>query len=254
MFGLSSGNKDAIGNIVENLFDTLAMQFLGDIPRLRNKKLLVFSAKSNYNLAHLFLQSMSNDVPNHLEQDTLKGILESSYGYLDALKSRTRASLTEQIDALAKEAKIQERELVAEDVKQVISDELSKARSNLQTIVESEGTKVRNVGMALKIAKVAESIDDNDPNVAFICVHDNVLCGECRRLHLADDGISPRVWRLSELKYGYHKRGEDKPSVNGLHPNDRCVLTYLTRGFGYDKKGKLAYKGMDHDEWAEQRE
>jgi hypothetical protein len=252
MFGISSSGKDAINRVVEDIFDKIALQLIGDIPKLKYKKLLLISSKPNFGLAHLFIQAMANRTPHAIEQDALKSLLESSFGYIESLKSRTRSNVTERVDGLVKEAKARDQKVDESLLQAIIQEELAKAKSHLKAIVESESTKLRNVGSAMDISRVAASVGDDDPTVFFVVVKDNKTCEECKRLHLNPDG-TPKVWRFSELKQGYHKRGEDAPSAFGLHPHCRCTLTYLSKGFGFDKKGKVTFKSQTHDEYTRQR-
>lgn len=252
MIGLSSSGKETIGKLVEDMFDHLAIQFIGEIPRLKHKKLLIFNTKPSYGLANLFVEAMSNKSPNIIEQDALKSLLDSSYGYVDALKSKTRSNVTERVDSIVKEAKTRNEKVSQGQLDEVLADELARAKSHMTAIAESESTKVRNVGSAMEISRVAASNGDFDPSVFFVVVRDGELCKECKRLHLNDDG-TPRVWKFSELKQGYHKRSDDVPSAFGLHPHCRCTLTYLSEGFGFDKKGKVTYIRSGHDEHAKQR-
>jgi hypothetical protein len=252
MIGISSSGKESINRVVEDIFDKIALQLIGDIPKLKYKKLLLISSQPNYGLANLFVQAMANKTPNAIEQDALKSLLESSHGYIESLKNKTRSNVTERIDGLVKEAKARRQSLTESQVEDVIQEELSKARSHLKAIVEAESTKLRNVGSAMDISRVAASVGDDDPTVFFVVVRDGKLCDECQKLHLNDKG-TPRVWKFSELKQGYHKRGEEHPSAFGLHPHCRCTLTYLSQGFGFDKHGKVTFKSPDHNEFHRQR-
>jgi hypothetical protein len=252
MIGMSSSGKDAIKTIIEEMFDKLALGFLGHIPRLAHKKYLAISGKPNLGLAHLFVQSMANKSPNIFEQDALKSLLESTYGYIDSLKSRTQSNLTESIDGIIKEAKAKGSKIDEAAIQQVVAEEMKKAKSHMKTIAESESTKIRNVGRMMDITRVASSINDSDPLVFFVIVRDKTTCKECLRLHMMPDGVTPRVWRFSELKQSYHKRGNDAPSAFGLHPHCRCTLTYIAKGFGFNKKGKITYIKENHDQYAAQ--
>lgn len=252
MFGISSRSKEALTKIVEGIFDRIALQLIGDIPSLRNKKRLVISSEVNFGLSHLFVQAMANKAPNSLEQSVLRGLLESSNGYIESLKNKTMSNVAERIDGIAREAKLQHRKLSEEEIQVVLDDELGRAQSHMKTIAEAEGTKLRNLGTMMDISRVSASVGDEDPTVFFIVVKDNTTCKECLQLHLMEDQVTPRLYKLSELKQGYHKRGEDKPSAFGLHPHCRCTLTYLTRGFGFDKAGKLKYQEEGFDAYSEQ--
>jgi hypothetical protein len=253
VFGISSSGKEALGKVVEEMFDTIALQLIGDVPQLQNKKRLIISSEPNLGLAHLFVQAMKNRVPNAVEKDALKSLLASSYGYIESLKNKTKSHVAERLDGLAREASLQKRKIDRNDVQSVIDEELGKAKSNLEAIAEYESTKLRNLGTMMEITNVSASIEDSDPTVFFVVVRDNVTCKECIRLHLMPDQVTPRLWKLSELTQAYHKRGNESPSAFGLHPHCRCTLTYLTRGFGFDKTGKLKYQEEAYDAYSIQR-
>lgn len=253
MIGISSSGKERIAAVVEDMFDTIALQFIGDIPKLRNKKTLTISSKRNFGLGHLFVQAMQNKTPNSIEQDVLKSLLESAYGYVESLKNRTKSNVTERIDGIIKEAKLNNRKPDEAEIRDILAEELQKAKSHMKAIAESEATKLRNLGTMMDISRVAGNLGDMDPTVFFVVVKDGATCKECIKLHLMPDQITPRLWKFSELKQGYHKRGEDNPSAFGLHPHCRCTLTYLSNGFGFDKQGKISYQNEDYDAYDLQR-
>lgn len=253
MIGLSSRVKDALNGAVEDIFDRIALDFIGDIPKLRNKKNLVISNQRNFGLAHLFVQAMGNRPPNEIEKDVLKSLLDSSHGYIEALKNKTKANITERIDGLAREAALRKEKMKESEVQAVISEELAKAKSHMQAIVESESTKMRNLGTMMDISRVASDIGDSDPTVFFVVIKDNTTCKECIRLHLMPDMVTPRLWKFSQLKQGYHKRGENNASAFGLHPHCRCTLTYLSKGFGFDEDGKVTFKSEGYNAFAKQK-
>jgi hypothetical protein len=251
--GLSNRAKESINAVIEDAFDRIALQFIGDIPKLRNKKNLVISAERNLGLAHLFVQAMGNRSPNPLEQDFLKGLLSSSHAYIESLKNRTMANITERIDGLAREASLRNEKMKESDVQSAINEELTKARAHMKAIVESEATKTRNLGHMVDITRVAADLGDSDPTVFFVVFKDQSTCNECVRLHLMPDGVTPRLWKFSQLKQGYHKRGENNPSAFGLHPHCRCTMVYLSKGFGFDDMGKLKYKREGYDAFSKQK-
>jgi hypothetical protein len=254
MFGISSSGKEALSKVVESIFDQIAIKFIGDIPRLKDKKRLIISSEKNYGLSHLFVQAMQNKAPNAIEQDALKSLLESSYGYIESLKNKTMSNVAERMDGLAKEARIQKRKVSAEAVQEILNDEMSKAKSHLVSIIEYESTKYRNIGTMMQISRVSASLGDEDPTVFFVVVRDRSTCKECIRLNLREDGVTPRLWKLSQLKQGYHKRGESVPSAFGNHNFCRCTLTYLSSGFSFNKHGKLMYVKEGHDAYKAQQE
>ena len=253
MYGISSIGKESLNKIVEDIFDNIALQLIGDIPKLQDKKRLVISASPNLGLANLFVQAMKNKTPNSIERGVLKSLLTTSHGHIESLKHKTMSNITERLDGLARESKLQKRKIEKEEIDAIVNEEFKKDKRNLEAIAEYESTKLRNLGTMMDITAVSASIGDEDPSVFFVVIKDNVTCKECIRLHLMPDQVTPRIWKLSELKQSYHKRGEDAPSAFGLHPHCRCTLVYLSRGFGFDKAGNIKYKEEGFDAYLAQR-
>jgi hypothetical protein len=251
--GISSTGKEKIKELIEQLFDRISAKLLGKIPALRNKKNIFFSANDK-GLANLFLQSLGNRNPNSIEQDVIKGLLSSSYGYLEALKHNTTSNVVEQVDGLIKQSAISGEIVNQEQIEKAIKEHLEKARNNLKNITESEGTKVRNVGSATDIARVSAEKGIEDPNVFFNVIRDKFTCKYCIENHLHKDG-TPKVFKLSEIKHGFLSTAEKKNgecSICGQHTGCRCSLQYLSPGYGF-KNGKLSFISLNHDEWKKQR-
>jgi hypothetical protein len=251
MYGISSSGKESISNHVNKLFDVLAFKLLGRIPKLHNKPHL-FDILGGLSLAHIFIQAMGNKEPNHFEKDVLRSILSSSFGYIESLKNKTSSNVVESIDALVKEAKAKGTQVSEEQVNEVFSSEMDKAKSHMKLIAEAETTKTRNMGHTMEIAEKAKQYGVEDPNVFFVVVRDASLCKECLRLHMLPDGNTPKVYKMSELSMGYHKRGDDRPSAAGAHPHCRCSLSQLPPGWGF-KNGFISFVSLEHDEYKKQR-
>ena len=251
MYGISSSGKESIALAVEKMFDLLAYKLLGNIPKLRAKSPF-FGSSTPFSLAHIFIQALGNREPNQIERDVLKGILNSSFGYIEGLKNKTSSNVVESVDALVREAKAKDTHVTAAMVAEVVAAEMEKARGHMKLIAEAETTKTRNIAYAVDIARKSELADIEDPTVFFIIVRDGKACKECVRLHMMDDGVTPKAWKMSELSMGWHKRGEDHPSSCGLHPFCRCSLTQLSPGWGF-KNGFISFISLGYDEYKKQR-
>jgi hypothetical protein len=252
MYGISSSGKEAIEIAISKMFDSLAYKFLGNIPKLRDKSPF-FSSSPKFSLAHIFIQAMNNKEPNYFERDVLRGILNSSYGYVEGLKNRTSSNIVESVDALVREAKTKGESISSVQVAEVISVGMEKAKSDMKLIAEAETTKTRNLGHAMDIASKAEQQGIEDPTVFFIVVRDGLLCSECKHLHMLEDGVTPRVFKMSEVSMGWHKRGDDRPSACGEHPFCRCSYSMLSPGWGF-RAGFVSFIGEGYDEYKKQRE
>lgn len=252
MRGISSNAKEALGKIVEEMFDRISLNLLGQIPFFKNKKTIIFGYNPNQTLAYLFIQALGGSKPLPKEEEVMKNLLTTAYDYVESLKNKTKANLTESVDSYIKETRAKGEAPKQEEIRSKINETLLQAGKHFKVISEAESTKTRNMGKLMNIARVGASIGQIDPIVFFVVVKDNVTCEECIRLHMLPDKITPRVWKMSELKYSYHKKGENAPSVSGLHPHCRCTLTILSKGFGF-KGGKVFFISEDHDEYGFQR-
>lgn len=252
MEGLTSSSKKKIFEYVDSLFDNLSEFVTGKTPK--NKKQIIFKTRPTQNIVDLFLKNLEpqgNLLPK--EEEALKNLLSTADEYIESLKSKTKVELSETIDAYIKKKRLLNQRPSTVEIKQHISEVMTKAKSHFVKIAESEGTKAKNLGSLFKIAKVGASIGVSDPNVIFITSKDSSVCSECVRLHLMPDLVTPRVWKMSELEFGYHKKGNSKPSVNGAHPHCKCQLTILSPGFGFNSSGRVAFISLNHDEYKKQR-
>lgn len=251
MRGISDPVKDVISGIVDLMFDRIAHRLLGTIPAFRNKKTIIFSSSPTLTLAHLFVQSMGNTRPLPKEEEAMKSLLSTAHGFMESLKVKTKTQLVEAVDSYVREARAKGETPSEAQIKGKIAEVLNKAGDHVKLIAEAEATKARNMGKLMTIAKVGASIGQEDPTVFFVVIKDSVTCSECKRLHMLRDGITPRVWKMSELGYSYHKKGESSPKVCGLHPHCRCSLTLLPPGFGF-KNGIISYISHNHNEYERQ--
>lgn len=166
----------------------------------------------------------------------IKPYLESLRHHLDARKAQTKADLVRALDAAEPEA---------------VRSACDRSVRDLERLLETETTSVRNLGALHAVAGKAEALGIADPVVAFV-VSRAGACAECVRLHLTPSG-EPRAWLQSELGHGYHRKGEDNAKIGGLHPRCRCSLVFVPPGYGY-RGGKLSYFSRDYSILDDQRQ
>lgn len=68
-------------------------------------------------------------------------------------------------------------------------------------------------------------------------------CKKCKQLLLEPDGVTPKVFKMSELiangdNYGL-KQADWKPVVGTIHPNCMCPLNVMPPGTKFDSQGNL---------------
>ncbi len=173
-------------------------------------------------------------------------------GYIEAQRHNTKAQVVKAVSSFLSDAWAKG---VDTDIETVLGGELAsvwgKATAGMHRIVDTEASNARNMGTLDGIIKVNTVNSIEDPVVYFIVVRDDSLCSECKRLHLLEDGITPRLWRLSQVKHGYHVKGENVPSLGGEHPHCRCTLSTLLPGYGFEG-GSITFISLDHDEYKKQ--
>jgi len=255
---LSKKAVRAIHRAVEGLFNRAKARFLG---KQYEPKRIVISAgppplvqhRQDLSLPGIFQVSsaMERIKPDLRVQGHLIQVAE---GYLDAAKERAKADTVHAVQSFLSEA---EQAGKPTDVETVLGGELAdvfgRVTRGVKNIIETEGTRTRNASSLDAISKVSAMSGIKDPVVYFVVVNDDHICEECRRLHLLEDEITPRAWRLSEVGHQHHKRGDANPKAGGLHPLCRCTMVALMPGYGF-KDGKVAYIEPGYDELATQRE
>lgn len=231
---------------VDRVFDRLKTRFLG--PR-RGSKLIAFQFKPELSLPGLFTAANHEEGNKKPNRDLLRSLMTVAEKHIDAQRASTKAQVVRAIDGHLRGGG-------KGDMRTVLGGELAdvwkKTADSAKRIIDTEGTTARNAGTLDGIVKVNSSMGIEDPTVYFVVVRDHLLCGECRRLHLLDDGDTPRVWKMSELGHGYHRRGQSNPKIGGLHPHCRCSLVTLMPGYGFEA-GRVTYVSSQHDEYRLQR-
>lgn len=252
MKGIGNNLRSQVDELIEAMFDRMALRLLGNLPHLKNKKTLAITAEPNKTLAGLFIRSLNADKMLPREESVLKNLLSTAHGYIESLKHKTKTEIGNTLEAYAIESTLTNKPVSSVEIKNKVEKAFEKARHGLKTIAEAESTKVRNVGKAAQIARVGASLGTEDPNIFFQVLRDGVTCPECIRLHCMPDKITPRIWKLSQVGFSYHKKGESNPKIAGAHIHCRCTLTLLPAGFSF-KDGSLKWVGNGYDEYEAQK-
>jgi hypothetical protein len=205
---------------VAKLFDRARVRFLG--PQVLPKRIHIVHSMV-HTLPGLFISASREEgaVP---DQDILRRLIHNAGNYMDAYEAKAKAEVVRRVQAFLQEAEFRG---VTTDLPTVLGGQLAevwgKTTRDIRRLVDTEATVARNMGALDGIIAVNTAEGVEDPLVYWVVVRDEHLCAECHRLHLLDDGTTPRVYHLSEVGHGYHKRGQPDPKVGGLHPNCRCL-------------------------------
>lgn len=247
---LSKGAIKQIHTSIDELFARAKTRLLGHKTRDRQIKV---SFNHDLSLPGLY-DAAARDDGAAPREDTIDSITSIAEGYLDAQKARTKAQVVKDVTSFLSDARAAG---VETDVETVLGGSLTetwgKITSDVKRIVESETQNGRAYGALEGLTLINAQHGIEDPTVAWVVVRDGHTCSECFRLHMLPDGVTPRVWKLSEVSNAYHKKGEDMPSISGLHPRCRCAIVSCMPGFGFNPSGQITYIAPGHDEYARQR-
>lgn len=248
---LTKGAVKVISAAVDKLFERIKGHVLGpDFVRKTGDKKVVVRYRPALSLPGIYERAAVEEDAKPNER-TLHNLMEVAESYLDAERERTRAQVLHAVNAwLVKDPDADPEVVLGGELAGVFRTTVK----NVTKIVDSEATTARNMGTLEGITRAAASARVDDPVVYFITARDDDVCEECRRLHLLDDGKTPRVWKLSEVSGGYHERGDDHPCTGGLHPHCRCTIASLLPGYGFGPAGNVRFVALGHDELARQRE
>jgi hypothetical protein len=244
---LSKAVLKAIGTEVDEVFDRISDRFLGTkyVPHGIEFKVMTLED---------FFKDIAEREGIDPDKDSLSTLKDIAESYLDSARERAKAQVTQSIQQVMREA------ILTGDVPNIevaLEGALTKVwgdvTTHVHTILDSEINTARNVSIMEGITEYNASIGVDDPIVFFVIVRDNNVCSECIRLHMMPDGVTPRVWKLSEVGSGYHKKGDPNPKISGLHPHCRCIMTTLLPNFGFNSSGMVTFIGNGHDEFAKQR-
>lgn len=117
-------------------------------------------------------------------------------------------------------------------------------------------TEMHNATQEATAIVLAHRSPERDPRV-FKRPNGNA-CKFCKLLYLQKDGVTPRVFRLSELlangsnvgrragrpTLSGRARTEWKAVIGAVHPFCRCCLQVLPSGMGFNKRGLMIYVGL----------
>lgn len=236
---------------VDKLFDRAKARYLG--PQALPNRIYV-GFRSEFSLPGIF-HNASREERAIPDQKILQGLIQNAANYLDSYRHATKAQVVKKVQAFLQEA---EAGGVKTDVATVLGGQLAdvwgKTTNDVKRLIDTEATGARNIGTLEGIIGVNANEGIEDPIVYFVVVRDQHLCDECKRLHLMPDETTPRLWFLSELGHGYHKKGQETPKVNGLHPHCRCTMVTLMPGYGFGADGMVKFKSLNHDEMKAQRD
>lgn len=243
--------KEAIHKIedaVNLLFDRLSGSVFGpDFIHPRKDKNIFVNFKPHVSLPGIYTMSAGEELatPN---KEVLDSLVHIAHGYIESQRHVTKAQVINAVTSFLSGNK-------KADLATVLGGQLAgiytKLQQNVVKIVASESNTYKNLGLLEGIIKANMLQGIEDPTVAFIGPNDSHVCEECRKVLYTTFPV-PKAFKLSEVKTGYHIRGEMSPSMSGIHPQCRHTLVTLLPGYGLDESGHIKYFSKNYNVLDEQ--
>ncbi len=200
------------------------------------------TGNSPASLKALYLEAAKEEGSFYPDLTSLEVVMDSTNHYLDGFKVKTVTSVLNAIES-------------GEDADQALQESLDKARSQLSTVIATQTQSVKNIGALNGIFNIATLKGVDDPVIYWSGPNDSTTCEVCSDLYFLPNGITPRVWKVSELSSGFYNRKHDHtPSIHSAHPNCRHTPSLILTGFGFkDGTNLLVWIGDNHSELDHQR-
>jgi len=241
MATLNKNQIAAIQAAVDLVFDRLSANLFGpDWIHPRKDKNIFISFKPHLSLPGIYELAAREELAKP-SPEVLDTLVHVANGYLESQRHATKAQVINAVTSFLADAV---KKGIKTDLKTVLGGQLAgiftKVQANVNKIVAAESNTAKNLGTLEGIVRVAALNNIADPTVAFIGPNDKYVCEECKKT-LYVNYPKPKCFLLSEVKTGYHQRGETSPSMSGQHPHCRHSLIYIHPGFGFGPSGSLEY-------------
>lgn len=224
-------SKDAIYKIesaVNLLFDRLNGSVFGpDFIHHRQDKNIFINFKPHVSLPGIYTMSAGEEFAEP-SKEVLDSLVHIAHGYIESQRHVTKAQIINAVTSFLSKNKKGSLETVLGGQ---LAGIYTKLEQNIVKIVASESNKYKNLGTLEGIVKAFALRGIEDPVVAFIGPNDSHVCEECRRTLYVNFPV-PKCFLLSDVKSGYHVRGEDSASMSGQHPHCFTENTRIHTQYG----------------------
>lgn len=179
--------------------------------------------------------------------------LETCLRLINAQREITKFKIIKAVQALLNNARVgTSNEQIEETLKKELQAAWEKVTNDVDTIIAYEANNIKNLGIIDSIIKTASANGITDPEIYGSHIVDEKTCTVCIDLYFVSGTLTPKIFKLNEIEFGYHKKGETSPKIGGAHPRCRVHYTLLYPGYGFEK-GKVKFIGESHSEFEKQR-
>jgi hypothetical protein len=233
------------------MFDNLLGRFVGPGNKVIGFEIVYDPVLS---IPGVFASATVEGGSTSIDKELLGSLLRISTNYINGVREKTKAKVLTEVETAVTRTGTEGMSGVMTELQGKLAEAWIGITADIKRIVETEISNASNQGLHSSISRVSESMGVADPVVFKVVVKDELLCDICKALWLLSDGVTPRVYHMSELQHGYMDNHHNPfATVGPTHPHCRCTMTMLIRGYGFNSAGLVTWIGMDHDELKAQR-
>lgn len=152
---------------------------------------------------------------------------------------------------------LQDPKLHSKNLRQILTGKVDNWQYRYKTIVTTELNRASNWGA---LDAIVHNSPELGPEQIMVFKQGNKpghgACKHCERFWYLPDGITPKVYKLSELIGNGSNIGKKAaqwmPTVDSTHPNESHILSEIKLGFGFIS-GELEYINSTHNELLKQQ-
>ena len=152
---------------------------------------------------------------------------------------------------------LQDKELWKKNLRGILKGKVDNWEYRYKTIINTELNRASNWGA---MDAILHNNSELAPEQITVFKQGNKpghgACKYCAKFWYMDDGMTPKVYKMSELIANGSNIGKKAadwlPTVDSTHPNETHILSELKPGFGF-RNGSLEWVDENHDEHNHQR-
>jgi hypothetical protein len=220
---LPNSAKSLINDEIAKVFERLKIRLLSpfykpsiDLGNIKHDKFL--------SMPGLYLSAYQDANPDTKPSlDALKGLIKVAENYINVQEQKLKDKALETVEQALQDASIEPDFDYQQELNQALLNVFDQTQNATKQVLETELQRVKTVGLQEGTIDLLERQGITDPTVAFLTRKDEFVCKFCKEFYMLDDGVTPRVYKLSELKGGYLNKKNPSPHLAPMHPN--CFLT-----------------------------
>lgn len=236
-------------NVSDEVTDLIRYAFkFGKLNALKNRTLRTISSRD--------IDAMLNSLKLTPSQEKAVDYLHMKCKVnVDNLQQRLVSSvanvaLEDKLDLYTAIGQVIPKALQAKNQKQRLARQLREFtqdwKRDWDRVVMSETWDANMFGEAKAILDRQSPLSSEGANTLVFKRPNPDACPHCKRLYLQKDGVTPRVFKLSDLlangtNYGL-KVQDWKPVVGIVHPNCQCTFNVMPKGYKFNPQGQLIPK------------